>query len=190
MRRHARRPQPVEGVELTEVVLDLQVLGKMMELVFVPQTAHLHGLLVQRGKADRIDLAGQGGVHGAVEHLEDTAPPCSADLADLDIGRFDRVHGHKGCPVGWLARSHTRYRRHGLRRDGNPCHALAPFPEPRVAQQNHVGVIVDTRHREQSSDQLGADTGWITQRQRHNRAHLDFRHRYSTVIFLRRIRSP
>ena len=43
---------------------------------------------------------------------------------------------------------------------------LAFLPQPRIADQHHVGELRRLRLREQARDQLGADAGGVAQRQR------------------------
>mgnify|MGYP002146786584 CR=1 FL=1 len=52
VRRHARRPQIPQSVELAEVTGDAQVLRKMVQLVVVLQAALLHRELVHVGQTD------------------------------------------------------------------------------------------------------------------------------------------
>ena len=165
MGRNARGPQIAQRVEFAEIAAHTQVLGKVVQLVLMAQAAQLHGLLVERRKADGVDLAGLGRVHAPVQHLQHRAPACGFGTTRVHGIGGHRVQGQEGGQGGVGAATCMGHAGDGCGGHLQARDALALLPQPGVAGQHDVGLLHGLGPRQQACDQFGAYAGGIAQGQ-------------------------
>ncbi len=137
-----------------------------MQLVLMAQAPELHGLLVERREANRVDVAGERRVHALVQYLQHRPAARRSGPAALHVGGCDALDREESWPrrVGPVPdvgkRSHIVH-----------CHlgaggALSIGPQPAIADQHNIGHGRRCRLGQQLGDQFGADAGGIAERER------------------------
>ncbi len=169
MAGNARGPQRAQGVELAEIVRHPEPVGEEMQFVLEMHAAFLHRLLVQRRKADGVNVAAFEGFQAGGQRQPRAAACRLGHSRGDDIILCHRFHFQEhgravAGPCLFPVMDHLDGR-------GDAGGALAVLQHPGVA---HHDNLRRSRFgpRQQLGHQFRPDARGIAERHRHNRSHV------------------
>ena len=167
VRGHARHPQPVEHVHLTEESAMAREMREELVLVVEAPTTGVQGGLVERREGDAFNTPCHREINHVSERFTGDATRGLRDLASphacgIEIGEIK--HGYLiARPVDGLGRRITSPVQLDV------CVARAQFEHSRIAYDQQSRDIVQTTIGEDARALLGADAGAVAEHQPHQR---------------------
>ncbi len=199
MARYTACPEPVERVQLGDVVVDIELARHVVQFIVATEACQVHGRLVERRENDRIDEPADPEVERGIQGAQHATPRGLVNRGHADIvpgESFSRVPGIsiERCPVV-LSGIAT------LQRECRPCLLLAQFEDALIADQQDLGVFTNVAASEQFGDQFRTDAAGVSRDKRNSRFHcfiylcsaaraLNARPMLATVASRSRIGSP